>query len=144
MTNARTIKDRNLYKLLLTIIKYMPIIMAMLFVLGIICNVFGVSSFIISCICGTSIFTLVLLYLLSYVFRFCYLYRLPLYYVTISNILIILYKFKIIISILFVIRLLALVLGLFLIIYIIYWYKNRNKPKVDPIKDFCVRYCEYC
>lgn len=142
--NSRTLGDRKLYKVLLAIIKYVPMIIAVLFIIGTLFNIFGVSALIISCIGGTSIITLILLYLLSYVFRFCYLYRLPLHYITLSNTLLILHELEFISSIILTIELLALVLGIFIILYVLYWYRNRNKPKVDPIKNFCERYCECC
>lgn len=142
--NSRTLGDRKLYKILLAIIKYVPMIMAVLFIIGTLFNIFGMPALIISCIGGTSIITLILLYLLSYVFRFCYLYRLPLHYITLSNTLLILHELEFISSIILTIELLTLVLGVFIIIYVLYWYKNRNKPKVDPIKNFCERYCECC
>lgn len=144
MNNPRTLGNRNLYKIFITCIKFIPMILLFVFVIGTFVSYLGLSPFIISYIGGTSIIFLVLMYLISYIFRFCYLYRLPLHYITISNIILILHKIGIIISTLIVYRILAICLGLFLIIYIIYWYKNRNKPKVDPIKDFCARYCECC
>ena len=141
MNNPRTLNDRNLYKILISIIKYIPITMLLLFVGGFILNYFGMSSFALTCIGGTSLIFISLLYLLSYVFRFCHLYRLPLHYIVLSNIILILNKVKVITSAIVIYRILAILLGLFLIIYIVYWYKNRNNPKVDHIKQLCDRYC---
>lgn len=144
MNNPRTIYNKNLYKFFISILKYVPIVLLILFVIGLILNYIGISAFIITCISGTSAVTLILLYLLSYIFRFCYLYRLPLHYITLANIILILNKIGTIVASIVIYRILAILLGLFLIIYIVYWYKNRNKPKVDPIKNFCERYCECC
>lgn len=143
MNNPRTLNGRNLYKILISVIKYMPITMLFLFVIGLILNYLGISAFVVTCIGGTSLLSITLLYLLSYVFRFCYLYRLPLHYIAISNIILIFNKVKVILATLVVYRILAILLGLFLIAYITYWYLNRNNPnkKVDHIKDLCERYC---
>lgn len=145
MNNPRTLNDRNLYKILISVIKYMPITMLFLFVIGLILNYLGISAFVVTCIGGTSVLSITLLYLLSYVFRFCYLYRLPLHYIAISDIILILNKVKVILATLIVYRILAILLGLFLIAYITYWYLNRNRnnpnKKVDYIKDLCERYC---
>lgn len=131
MENPRTLGSKNIYKILVISIKYIPISIAVLFIVGVMLNLFGVSSIIISYLCGTSVMSIVLLYLLSYVFRFCYLYRLPLHYIAFSNILVILNKIGVITSILILCRLLVIVLGIFIIIYVVYWYLNRNKPKHD-------------
>ena len=32
--------------------------------------------------------------------------------------------------------------GVFLTIFIGFMYKNRNNPKVDPIKHLCENYCD--
>ena len=39
-------------------------------------------------------------------------------------------------------RLYFILFGIMLIIYIWLMYKNRNNPKVDPIKQLCETYCD--
>lgn len=64
----------------------------------------------------------------------------PLYYMSVIDIFIVLSKI-IIIETIDVYRIYFIISEVFMIIYIIYAYLNRNKPKVDPIKNFCERYC---
>lgn len=140
MINQRTLGSKILYKIFITTLKYIPITLVVLFIIGFTLNYFGISSLIISCIGGSSIIFITLLYMMSYVFRFCVLYRLPLHYVVVSSILCVLNSvFKIMVAITLY-RLLAILFGFGLILYISYWYKNRNKPKIDHIKEFCSRY----
>ena len=92
---------------------------------------------------GTSFVFIVLLYILSFVFRFCSLYRIPLHYVTVGNTIGVLDTFlKFPISNLSMFRLYFILFGIMLIIYIWLMYKNRNNPKVDPIKQLCETYCD--
>lgn len=140
MNEPRTINNKNLYKLFINIIKYIPITLLILFIINLFLNYFGIHTIIMPCIGGMSIISLALLYLISYVFRFCYLYRLPLNYITIINVInIIIQKFNII-SPINLYRFCFIFLGIFLVIYIYYWYKNRNNPKVDYISELCKRY----
>lgn len=143
MDNPRTLNDKYLYKLFISCIKYIPIVLLFITTLGTTLNYFQCNSVIPNLIGGTSIIFILLLYLMSYVFRFCYLYRLPLYFITIINIFVTLVKLGIVvISSITLYRIFVILLGLFLIVYIICAYKNRNAPKVDYIKDLCKRYCQ--
>lgn len=139
--NRQTL-DKNLYKIFLTILKYTPIILMFLFIIGFILNVLGASSFIIACIGGTSLYFLGTLYMLSYIFKFCNLFRMPLHYIAITNGISIINKmFNLSLGTVFMFRFYLLFAGIILIWYIYTAYKNRNKPKRDYIKEFCERYC---
>ena len=133
--------DKNFYKIFITIIKYVPITLLCMFVIGCLLNLVNIPTFIISCIGGTSLISLGLLYMLSYIFRFCNLHRLPLHYVTISNMLTIANTIFTLVNIMFLIRFLFIVGGIILIYYIIRTYLDRNKPKPDCLQMFCERYC---
>ena len=74
------------YKLFLTLIKYSP---TMIVLLGIVCAIlayFGVVNFYISYVEGLSILLLFNLFMASLVFKFCYLYRLPLYLIMVVSV----------------------------------------------------------
>lgn len=133
--------DKNFYKVFIAIIKYVPITLLCIFVIGCLLNLASVPTFIISCIGGTSLISLGLLYMLSYIFRFCNLHRLPLHYVTISNMLTIANAIFTLVNIMFLIRFLFIVGGIILVYYIIRTYLDRNKPKPDYLQMFCERYC---
>ena len=134
--------NKTLYKVFLGGIKFTPISLFILFVFGFILNLFGIPTFWIACIGGTSLIFLLFLYIVSYVFRFCNLFRIPLYYITIVNVISIIDKLILIpISTLVMFEIYALLAGITLIIYIYYMYKNRNNPQPDPIIELCKRYC---
>lgn len=72
------------YRLELYLIKIIPIIIACIYLLNTILSYFYIDTPILSFIGGTSIFTLMFLYLSSYVFKFCIYHRLPIHYITIN------------------------------------------------------------
>ena len=78
----------------------------------------------------------------SYVFRFCHLYRIPLYYITVITVIASLDSFiGIPFDTLTLYRIYTLITGISIITYIIYVYKNRNKPKIDHLKQICDDFC---
>lgn len=83
--SPKTVGSKAAYKIMLLILKYIPITLACACVLNTILAYFGIATLILNCCFGTSILFIILLYILSYVFRFCYLYRLPLHYITAVN-----------------------------------------------------------
>lgn len=135
--------DKNLYKIFLALVKYIPIAIALIFTTHQILMYLKILNPILMYLGGTSFVFIVLLYTLSFVFKFCSLYRIPLHYVTIGNIIGVLDSFlKFPISNLSMFRLYFILFGIMLIIYIWLMYKNRNNPKVDPIKQLCETYCD--
>lgn len=141
MNDNKTVGSKNLYKIFLSVVKYLPITLALFQLSGIILNLMGIVLPIITCIGGASILFLLLLWIISYVFRFCYLYRIPLWYVTIITTLVIIDSFiGLPITTLTLFRLHGFIAGSFIIVFIIYTYKNRNNPNIDYISDLCRRY----
>jgi hypothetical protein len=140
--NIQLMENKNLYKIFLSIVKYTPMIVAITHVVALLLHYLGISAILLSCFSGISILFVILLYIMSYVFKFCYLYRIPLWYITT---VVIINTFKIIdllsIQNLLLYRLYAIIFGIFLVIFVIYMYKNRNNPKVDYIKQLCDTYC---
>lgn len=135
--------DKNLYKIFLALVKYIPITIALIFTTHQILMYLKILNPILMYIGGTSFVFIVLLYILSFVFKFCSLYRIPLHYVTIGNTIGVLDSvLKFPISNLGMFRLYFILFGIMLIIYIWLMYKNRNNPKVDPIKQLCETYCD--
>lgn len=135
--------NKYLYKYLLSFIKYIPIILSIALLINLICLYCGVSIPLLAHIFGISMMFILLLYLLSFVFKFCALYRLPLHYITLNNLISCLYKYGILaISSISVYRLMFIITGIAVVIYVWLMYKNRNNPKVDPIKQLCENYCD--
>ena len=134
--------DKNLYKIFITTIKYVPTLLAMTKILSLALSYFKITSFALTCVGGTSIILLVILYLISYIFKFCGLYRLSLNYVSlITGISILDWYFNLPVCIGSYPMYFALT-GLFIIMWIVYWYKNRHNPKVDYIKRLCDTYSD--
>lgn len=135
--------NKYVYKILLSIIKYIPISVSLCFIINFICNYFTITIIGIQCFMGVSFLFILLLYLLAYVFKFCYLYRLPLHYITASSIIGTLQQFNVItLSSLYMYRLYFIFTGICLVVYVWLMYKNRNNPKIDPIKQLCETYCD--
>ena len=134
--------SKRLYKIFLSIIKYVPNILALLKIISLILNYFGTTSFFLTCFGGTSIILLVILYLISFIFRFCGLYRISLNYVSIiTGISIIDYYWQIPINMLEIYELYFAITGVFITLWIWFFYKNRNNPKIDHIKQLCDNIC---
>jgi hypothetical protein len=141
MDNANI--NKNLYKVFLSIVKYIPVLLSILFILHNILVYIEVITPLLLYIGGMSIISITVLYLISWIFKFCYLYRIPLHYISAGNLIGILDSiFTFPISNLGMLRIYFILFGITAIIYIWCAYKNRNKPKVDPIKQLCETYCD--
>lgn len=87
MTKEEKLAKNLRHKSLLLIIKYIPHIIAVAYAIytflgicGIDCNMFG-------CIFHVSFLTWITLYLLSIVFKYCYVHRLPIYYIGLNELI---------------------------------------------------------
>lgn len=133
--------DKNLYKIFITAIKFIPNILAVMQIISLILSYFKITSFFITCFSGTSIIFLGLLYLISYLFKFCGLYRLSLNYVSlVTGISILDWYLKLPICLNSYPMYFAIT-GIFLIAWVITWYKNKDNPKIDYIKQLCDNCC---
>ena len=136
----KNLGSKRFYKIFLGFVKYTPISVLLLKVLGVFLNYCHIIVPILAFLGGTSLPFLIILYLISIAFKYCYLYKMPLYYMTGMDILMIISK---LLPSLDVYRIIFITFGIFMIIYIAYAYLTRNNPnrKIDYIKDFCERYC---
>jgi hypothetical protein len=76
-----TLKSKNLYKLMLVVLKVLPMVMALGFVLSnTIPRINPVLNMIVH-ICGLTIPQFAFMYLSSYIFRFCSYHRIFLHYI---------------------------------------------------------------
>ena len=140
---SNVVLNKNLYKLFLSIIKVIPNFLAIGKVVGLILMYLELPTFALTCLSGTSIIFLILLYVISFVFQFCGTHRLSLHYVTSVTILAMIdYYIGIPISNEYLYRLYAIITGVFMISWIIIWYKNRNNKKIDHIKQLCDAYAD--
>lgn len=121
------LRSKRLYKIELLMLKLIPMILAFTALLNSILSYFGIDLYILSYVGGISIFTMVFLYLSSYVFKFCEYHRMFLHYVVITWIInIIDYYIGIPVTDLEYLCLQMIVAGVSLFI-ILYLYVKHNK-----------------
>lgn len=112
----------NLQKLLLLVLKYIPIVIALCYMLN---TMFYIEP--LSNIAGVSLLTWVFLYLASVVFEFCSYYRMFLWYILIDDILnIVDYYWNIPISTDNLIRIHNILVGITLFIVLILYVKDNK------------------
>ena len=141
MSNATV--NKTYYKIFLSYIKYVPNLLAIIQILCLILNYLKVTSFAVTCIGGTSIIFILLLYGISYVFQFCGTHRLSLHYVSvITGLTIFDWYIGIPLNVEALYTLYAIITGAFMTSWIIIWYKNRNNPKIDHIKQLSDSYSD--
>lgn len=141
---SNTFLNKDQYKTFLIFIKHIPLTIALIFILSTLFNYIGFSIPILSYIGGTSYLFLGLLYFASFVFRFCILHRIPIYYVAIGNSIGILRKYCLFsLSVITMFRIYFILTGIAIIVYIYFLYKNRGNPKVDHIKQLCDPYSKH-
>ena len=135
--------NKNLYKLFLSVVKFIPNLLAIIKIITLILHHAGQTSFVLTCVGGTSVTFLVILYLISYIFKFCGIYRLSLNYVSLITALSIFdWYIGIPVSMETIWRIYAIITGAFMTSWIIIWYKNRKNPKIDHIKQLCDSYSD--
>lgn len=135
--------NKNLYKLFLIIIKFIPNMLAGMKIIGLVLSYFKISSFILTCSFGTSIIFIIILYLISIIFKFCGTHRLSLHYVSLITVLSIIdYYIGLPLSNIGLYYLYSIITGIFITLWIYIWYKNRNNPKIDYIKQLCDNYTD--
>ena len=81
------LKSKSLYKILLLTIKYSPILILVVQISYSTLAYLNINNEWLSYIGSASAINIVYLYIASYVFRFCYLYRLSLHSIVLTNLL---------------------------------------------------------
>lgn len=84
---SKQVRSKTLYKFELVLLKFIPFILAFVCFLNTVFSYFGIDLEFLAHIGGISLFTLLFLYVSSYVFKFCLYHRLALHYVVINNVL---------------------------------------------------------
>lgn len=78
--------NKPLYKSLLVIIKIIPIILALGYMINTLFGYLGIDNAILSYFVGISLFPWIFLYISSFVFKFCVYHRMLLYYILMSDV----------------------------------------------------------
>ena len=91
MTVEESLKlNKALYKIELYIIKTIPYLLALFYLLNTTLSYFYIDVPVISYIAGVSLLPLLFFYISSFVFKFCIYHRLPIYYIFINWLLVVL------------------------------------------------------
>jgi len=86
MTKEARLKRRS-HKLLLVILKVIPVITALCYMLNTTLACFGIDAFFFSHISGMSLLPWLFILIATYVFRFCIYHRMFLYYILMCDII---------------------------------------------------------
>jgi len=81
--------NKIMYKLLIIVIKSIPFIIAAFYILDLLLQFFGIDTVVLGYIAHITIIPWLFMYLSSFVFKFCIVHRLPLYYILIEDIVVI-------------------------------------------------------
>ena len=122
MVVVEKLRRSNLHKLLLLVLKYIPMVIALCYMLNTILYIEPLSN-----IAGVSLLTWIFLYLASVVFEFCSYHRMFLWYILIDDILnIVDYYWSIPISTDNLIRIHNILAGITLFIVLILYVKSNK------------------
>jgi hypothetical protein len=80
-------RNKYLYQLELILLKFLPVLISILYFVGTILTLFNIDVSILSYISGMSILPLLFMYVSSYVFKFCEYHRMFLHYISFNLIL---------------------------------------------------------
>lgn len=138
--------NKKLYKIFIIIVKYIPNILALSKMIGLVLSYFKITSFFLTCLGGTSIIFFIMLYIISYLFNFCGIHRLSLHYTTIIYLLSVFdYYIGIPLTNIGIYKLYGLITGVFMLGCIVYWFKHKDNPKINHVKELCDKFvdCRY-
>jgi len=78
---------KSSHKLLLVVLKFIPMITAMCYLLNTALALVGIDAPVLSHICGMSLLPWLFILIATYVFRFCTYHRMFLYYILVSDVI---------------------------------------------------------
>lgn len=87
MAKVESLRSKYLYKILLILLKYIPIMIALFYVLNTVSALCGIDIPVLSNIAGMSLFTWIFMYIAAWVFQFCIYHRMFLYYILVTDII---------------------------------------------------------
>jgi hypothetical protein len=132
MVAEARLKSKNLYKVELYLLKIMPMVIALAYLVNTVSSYFGVDIPILASIAGMSLIPLIFMYISSYVFKFCEYRRMFLHYIAVNDIINI-YDWYIGISVtnreLFVLHMSITGISLFIILYL--YVKSHKKLTIE-------------
>lgn len=130
MVKGESLRNKSLYKTLLILLKYIPIIISLFYIVNTLGALFGIDLPVLSNIAGMSLLTWVFMYLAALVFKFCIYHRMFLYYILVTDIInIINYYIGIPVDSYGIVMIHSVVIGILLFI-ILYFYVKHNKKVI--------------
>lgn len=123
---------KSVHKLLLLILKLIPIVTSICYLLNVILAYIGIDFPVLSHISGMSLFTWVFIFIATIVFKFCIYHRMFLYYILISDVLNIIDYYigiPITTSNLIILHLTIAGVFLFLILYLYVKYNQKSASR---------------
>lgn len=128
------------YKIFLIILKYIPAIITIFYVLNTFLSFVGIDTFWMSYVSGISILTWIFLYVSSFVFNYCIYHRLFLYYIALNDIITIIdYHYKIPVTNETLFMLHSILLGIFVILIVIKYVTNHKKNTTKNSRQYRFR-----
>ena len=117
--------NKRLYKLELILIKTIPFVISLAYIVNTILSYFEIEVELFSILCGMSVLPFIFLLISSFVFKFCIYHRTMIYYIGISELLSwIDYKCNIPISDNIYFVMMFIIFGIFLLLTIYFKIKN--------------------
>lgn len=125
----KCVKSKSLHKLLIIVIKYIPMTISIFYILNTVLCWLGIDAPVFSNIAGVSLFTWLFLYLSSLVFQFCIYHKMFLYYILVEDLINIYdYYFEIPISDVRILEIHSVLIGI-LLFSILFVYLNSHVTK---------------
>lgn len=125
--NSRNV-NKLYYKLFIIVLKYIPSLIALCYILNTVMALFGIYIEPLSNIAGMSLLTWIFLYIATYVFKFCIYHRMFLWYILIDDLLnIIDYYYELPIETSNLLMIHNSIIGIFLFIILYLYVKNHKK-----------------
>lgn len=87
MAAEENLKSKRLYKAFLLLLKFLPLLLALVSVLNTVLSFFAIDLVILSYIGSVSLLPLIFMYLAAFVFRFCLYHRIFLDYTVVSTLI---------------------------------------------------------
>ena len=132
--NSRNV-NKLYYKLFIVVLKYIPLLIALCYILNTVMALFGIYIEPLSNIAGVSLLTWIFLYIATYVFKFCIYHRMFLWYILIDDLLnIIDYYYELPIETSNLLMIHNSIIGIFLFIILYIYVKDHKKSTGKNIK----------
>lgn len=130
MTKEATLRKRS-HKLLLVILKFIPMVTALLYLINTLFACVGIDLPVLSYFGGMSLLPWLFIWVATFVFRFCIYHRMFLYYILVTNILNIFdYYIGIPVSTFSLLMTHIVIAGVFLFL-ILYFYVKCNTCNIE-------------